>query len=103
MMASKVLSDPKCSDDVGALLKDNILVCPATWFLRSADGQALLAVGISVLCLSLPGDPNPAYARKAGRDDLGPLSKGGGHTPLFTNIKSRLGILRTEVDYKGSQ
>jgi hypothetical protein len=99
-MQVRAMSDPQCNAAVIALLNENALVCPATWFLRSPDGQSLLAVGISKLCVTLPSETKP---RVAGSDDLGPLSKGEGHIPLFSNIKFQLGLLHTEADHKGRQ
>jgi hypothetical protein len=50
-MQDTALRNPNCDAVVIALLNNNALVCPATWFLRSPDQQELLAVGISRWCL----------------------------------------------------
>jgi hypothetical protein len=94
-MTETALKDPQCAAAVHALLKENVLVCPAAWFLRSSDGESLLAVAIYLRCLSLPGDTE---VRSVSSDDLRRLPKL--NTPLFTTIKFQLGILHTEVDQK---
>jgi hypothetical protein len=99
-MQDTALRNPSCDAAILALLENNALVCPATWFLRSPDRQELLAVGISTYCITLDTDTKP---RLAGSDDPGPLSQGEDHTPLSTKIKIQLGILHVEVDQKGSQ
>jgi hypothetical protein len=100
METHTALRNPNCERAVSALLQNNALVCPATWFLRSPDRQELLAVGISRHCLSLPTDATP---RSIGSDDPGALSRGEDHTPLFTKVKIQLGILHVEVVHKGRQ
>jgi hypothetical protein len=69
-----------------------IWVCAANRFLRSPDGEELLAVGLSTNCITGTNTRSPSS------NDPEPLSTTVSNTPLFTNIKIQLGILHAEIE-----